>query len=43
VVLSNNEWYQKLFEPGQYDMRILFDDNKNGVWDPGSFDKKTPA
>ncbi|QEC68599.1 hypothetical protein FRZ67_15255 [Panacibacter ginsenosidivorans] len=40
VVLSTNEWYQKLFEPGQYDMRILFDDNKNGVWDPGNFDTK---
>jgi hypothetical protein len=40
VILSTNEWYQKLFEPGQYDMRILYDDNKNGVWDPGSFDLK---
>jgi hypothetical protein len=26
-----------LFEPGEYELRILYDDNKNGVWDPGEF------
>jgi hypothetical protein len=27
----------KLFEPGEYNLRILYDDNQNGVWDPGDF------
>lgn len=40
VVLTTADWYQKLFEPGQYNMRILYDNNKNGVWDPGNFDAK---
>lgn len=40
VPLTSIEWSQKLFEPGQYDMRILYDANKNGVWDPGNFDAK---
>jgi hypothetical protein len=34
-----------LFPPGEYELRILFDTNRNGVWDPGKFfgkDKKQP-
>jgi hypothetical protein len=27
----------KLFDPGEYDLRVLYDDNQNGVWDPGDF------
>jgi hypothetical protein len=27
----------KLFVPGEYDMRILYDQNRNGKWDPGEF------
>ena len=27
----------KLFEPGEYEIRILYDTNQNGVWDPGSY------
>ncbi len=26
-----------LFAPGEYQLRILYDTNDNGVWDPGSF------
>ena len=26
-----------LFPPGEYELRILYDTNHNGVWDPGSF------
>ena len=35
--LSSNEVYQALFTPGDYDLTILFDRNKNGKWDPGQF------
>jgi uncharacterized protein (DUF2141 family) len=36
-VFKNNEFYTKLFNPGEYELRIVFDDNKNGVWDTGNF------
>lgn len=43
VPLTTREWYQKLYEPGDYEMRILYDDNKNGVWDPGNYkERKQP-
>ena len=35
--LSNGEFIQPIFLPGEYELRILYDDNKNGVWDPGQF------
>jgi hypothetical protein len=28
-----------LFVPGDYELRILYDTNQNGVWDPGNFYK----
>lgn len=28
---------QPLFTPGEYDLRMLFDTNNNGKWDPGQF------
>jgi len=28
---------ETLFLPGEYELRILYDDNKNGRWDPGQF------
>ncbi|HVS96965.1 MAG TPA: Ig-like domain-containing domain [Puia sp.] len=34
-----------LFPPGEYELRILYDTNSNGVWDPGAFfgdNKKQP-
>lgn len=34
---TSRDFYAKLFLPGDYDLRILFDDNKNGVYDPGEF------
>ena len=27
----------RLFQPGEYELRILFDENQNGKWDPGEF------
>lgn len=35
--IIQREWYRKLFEPGDYEIRILYDTNKNGKWDPGKF------
>lgn len=36
-VFTNNQFNAKLFAPGEYEMRILLDENKNGVWDTGNF------
>jgi uncharacterized protein (DUF2141 family) len=38
--LTAKEWRNKLFPPGEYDIRILYDDNNNGKWDPGNYSKK---
>ncbi|MEJ7678965.1 MAG: hypothetical protein WKG06_14140 [Segetibacter sp.] len=35
--LTSTEWQRKLYNPGEYDLRILYDNNKNGKWDPGKF------
>lgn len=37
IPLTQKEWYRKLYEPGEYEIRILYDKNKNGTWDPGKF------
>ncbi|MEO7530901.1 MAG: Ig-like domain-containing protein [Sediminibacterium sp.] len=37
AVLLQPDFQRKLYKPGTYDVRILFDTNKNGVWDPGKF------
>ncbi|MCW3107361.1 MAG: hypothetical protein JWQ09_1867, partial [Segetibacter sp.] len=37
IPLTQNEWSRKLYEPGEYEIRILYDKNKNGKWDPGKF------
>ncbi len=34
------EWSKKLMIPGEYEIRILFDANNNGKWDPGNYSKK---
>ena len=35
--LNDASFLQQLFPPGEYHLRILHDDNKNGIWDPGVF------
>ncbi|HLY72300.1 MAG TPA: Ig-like domain-containing domain [Puia sp.] len=35
--LTSRQFKRALFLPGQYKIIILYDDNKNGVWDPGEF------
>jgi len=42
IPLTSKEWYQQLFTPGEYQIRILYDDNKNGTWDPGDYSLKKP-
>jgi uncharacterized protein (DUF2141 family) len=38
--LTSAVWDAPLFNPGDYDIRILYDTNKNGKWDPGNFSEK---
>ena len=42
--INTSELYQPLFNPGEYELSILYDANKNGHWDPGNFfeGKKQP-
>lgn len=35
--LTSTELNQALFNPGEYELSILYDTNKNGRWDPGKF------
>ena len=35
--LSSADFSQSLFLPGEYQLRILNDGNRNGKWDPGDF------
>ncbi|RYZ49435.1 MAG: hypothetical protein EOP49_16275 [Sphingobacteriales bacterium] len=41
---NSNQFLSRLFNPGEYDLRILYDENKNGKWDRGSFlkDRRQP-
>jgi uncharacterized protein (DUF2141 family) len=36
-VFTSKEFYAKIFQPGEYELRLFFDENKNGVWDTGQF------
>lgn len=38
--LTSKEWSNKFVVPGEYEIRILYDDNSNGKWDPGNYAKK---
>lgn len=37
VSITASTWSDNLFEPGEYELRILFDRNQNGKWDPGNY------
>ncbi len=37
VPLKGRDFHDKLFRPGEYELRILYDTNGNGVWDSGNF------
>lgn len=34
---TNNRFYAKLFQPGDYELRLVLDANRNGKWDTGEF------
>ncbi|HEX2684361.1 MAG TPA: Ig-like domain-containing protein [Ferruginibacter sp.] len=38
--LTQTTWSNKLVPPGEYDIRILYDENNNGQWDPGDYSRK---
>lgn len=42
--MSGRDFATKLFEPGEYSLRIVLDENKNGIWDTGKFlrEKRQP-
>jgi hypothetical protein len=35
--LTGKEFYRSQFKPGNYKLGLLFDSNRNGVWDPGNY------
>ena len=38
--LTTATWSVLLFEPGEYELRILYDTNNNGIWDTGNYIQK---
>ena len=40
IPVTSTVWSDKLFDPGEYELRILYDTNNNGIWDPGNYTKK---
>jgi hypothetical protein len=43
VPMRTRELVRKLYKPGEYELRVLYDLNQNGIWDPGNYRlKKQP-
>jgi len=40
IPITEKEVNRKLYQPGEYDLRVLYDRNKNGIWDTGNFKEK---
>lgn len=43
VQLKGTEFFRQLYTPGDYELRVLYDTDKNMTWTPGNYDlKKQP-
>ncbi len=44
IDIAQGTWYRRLFKPGEYQLKVLYDRNGNKKWDNGSFlkNKKQP-
>jgi hypothetical protein len=40
VPITGRQWTDRMFPPGEYELRILFDENNNGKWDPGNYHER---
>ena len=40
IPITGKQLFRKIYRPGDYELRILYDRNKNGVWDTGNYKKK---
>ena len=36
-VINNGKWERGLIQPGEYEIRVLVDQNRNGIWDTGVY------
>lgn len=36
-VIKNGKWERALVQPGEYEIRVLVDENRNGIWDTGVY------
>ncbi len=37
IPMKQDEFFEAMFPPGEFEIRILYDENGNGIWDPGAF------
>lgn len=37
AAITTASWNDRMMEPGEYEIRILYDRNNNGKWDPGNY------
>lgn len=37
IPITSGQWYKPLYQPGEYQLYLLNDKNRNGKWDTGSF------
>lgn len=40
IKITQKEIVKKLYQPGEYELKILIDKNKNGIWDTGNYKQK---
>ena len=40
IPIKAPQWSDPIFPPGEYELRILYDTNDNGKWDPGNYSEK---